>query len=294
MKSILSELNKGNILVSDGAWGTELHKHGLKPGECPEYWNLTHFSEVLDVAKGYIDAGADIILTNSFGASPIKLAHYRLESLTVDLNKIAARISREAAGNNNFVMGSIGPTGVMLAAGDVSEKEIYDGFCLQTKALAKGGADALCIETMVDPVEAGLAIKAARETTDCEIACTFTFGKSPSGKYHTMMGLSIDEAMKTAIEAGADIIGTNCGNGIDGMIDIVSEIRKIDKRTPVLVQANAGLPVFKNGQTVFKETPEQMAEKAAALIAAGANIIGGCCGTTPDHIREIVKAVNIH
>lgn len=252
---------------------------------------MTHCADVLAIAKGYIDVGADIILTNSFGASPLKLAHYRLESLTADLNKIAARISREAAGEDHFVMGSIGPTGAMLSMGNASEDELYEGFCIQAKALAKGGADALCIETMIDPDEASLAIKAARETTNCEIACTFTFGKSQSEHYYTMMGLPIDEAMETAKEAGADIIGTNCGNGIDGMIDIVHEIRKTDKTTPVLVQANAGLPVFKDEQTIFKETPEQMAEKAADLIEAGVNIIGGCCGTTPDHIKALVRAI---
>ncbi|MBN1906656.1 MAG: homocysteine S-methyltransferase family protein [Deltaproteobacteria bacterium] len=291
MKSPFSEIKKGHILISDGAWGTELHKRGLKPGECPENWNLTHHDDVYAIAKGYIDAGSDIILTNSFGANPIKLKNYNLEEKVVELNRAAAMISREAAGDTHFVFGSMGPTGLMLCTGDGSEDEVYEGYCIQAKALAEGGVDALCIETMSDPVEASLAIKAAKASTSCEVACTFVFNKSLSGDFHTMMGLSVDDAMNIARGAGADIIGSNCGNGIDGMVEIVGLIRKQDNSTPILVQANAGLPIFKDGETIFRETPEQMAGKAADLINAGANIIGGCCGTNSEHIRALAKAV---
>ncbi|NLA76119.1 MAG: methionine synthase [Deltaproteobacteria bacterium] len=291
MKSIITEIKKGRVLISDGACGTELHKRGLKPGECPEAWNLTHHDDVLAIAKAYIDAGSDIILTNSFGANPVKLKNFKLEEKVIELNRAAAMISREAAGYTHFVFGSMGPTGLMLCMGGASEEEVYEGYCIQAKALAEGGVDALCIETMSDPVEAGLAIRAVKASTDCEAACTFVFNKSPSGDFHTMMGLSIDNAIKIALDAGADIIGSNCGNGIDGMIDIARLIRVHDNSTPILIQANAGLPVFKDGETVFRETPEQMAAKAADLIKAGANIIGGCCGTSSEHIRALAKAV---
>lgn len=291
MKSPVSEIKKGHTLISDGACGTELHKRGLKPGECPENWNLTHHDDVLAIAKGYIDAGSDIILTNSFGANPVKLKNYKLNEKTIELNRAAAMISREAAGDTHIVFGSMGPTGLMLCMGDVSEDEVYEGYCIQAKALAEGGADAICIETISDPVEARLAIKAAKASTGCEVACTFVFNKSPSGDFHTMMGLSIENAMKTALDAGADIIGSNCGNGIDGMIEIVRLIRKYDNSTPILVQANAGLPIFKDGETIFRETPEQMAGKAPDLVNAGANIIGGCCGTSSEHIRALARAV---
>jgi 5-methyltetrahydrofolate--homocysteine methyltransferase len=291
MKSLISALNEGRLLVSDGAWGTELHKRGLEAGECPELWNITHRSQVFSVAKGYVDAGADIILTNSFGGNPTKLAHYGLDNRTTELNEAAAAISREAAGAGLFVLGSMGPTGVVLMMGEVPEEVLYDGFCRQARALEQGGADALCIETMSAIDEACLAIKAARASTQLEIACTFTFEKGATGDYRTMMGVSPSDMARAVKEAGADVIGTNCGNGIDGMVDVVREIRAADAATPLLVHANAGKPAFQNGVTVFPESPDMMAAKVRDLIAAGANIIGGCCGTTPEHIKAIAAKI---
>ena len=291
MRSLLSTLTDGKILVSDGAWGTFLHQRGLPPGECPELWNITHRDDVFAIARSYIDAGADMILTNSFGGSPLKLGHFGLQSRTAELNAAAAAISREAAGSDHFVLGSIGPTGVMLMVGDVSEKEMYDGFFIQAEALKKGGVDALCVETMSAIDEACLAIRAAREATGLEVVCTFTFDKTASGDYRTMMGVSPAEMVYAVREAGASVIGTNCGNGFDQMIDIVSEIREVDRSTPILVHANAGKPVFQDGKTVFPETPEMMASKVRRLIQSGASIIGGCCGTTPAHIQALAAEI---
>jgi len=292
LQSIISALENKKILISDGAWGTSLHKLGLEPGECPELWNVTHRKEVFSIAKSYIDAGSDIILTNSFGGSPVRLNHYGLENRAAELNEAAAAISREAAGNNHLVLGSIGPTGSILMMGEVSEQKVFDGFFLQAEALKKGGVDAICIETMSAIDEAILAIRAAKDATRLEIICTFTFNKTTSGEYKTMMGVSPIEMVEAVTKAGASIIGTNCGNGLDEMIDIVQEIRKSDQATPILVQANAGIPVLKDGESVFPETPEMMGSKVARLINSGANVIGGCCGTTPAHIRELVKEVN--
>lgn len=291
MKSLLRALAGGKILVSDGAWGTFLFQRGLPPGECPELWNVTHRDDVLAIAQSYIDAGADMILTNSFGGSPAKLEHYGLKSRAPELNEVAAAISREAAGDDHFVLGSIGPSGVMLMAGQVSEDELYEGFHLQAASLKKGGVDALCIETMSAIDEACLAIRAAREATGLEVACTFTFDKTVSGEYRTMMGVSPADMIYAVTEAGASIIGANCGNGFDQMIDIVSAIREVDRLTPVLVHANAGLPAYRDGKTVFPETPEMMASKVRHLIRSGANIIGGCCGTTPSHIRALADEI---
>jgi 5-methyltetrahydrofolate--homocysteine methyltransferase len=291
MKSLIDTIKNNKVLISDGAWGTFLHQRGLQPGECPELWNITHRGDVLAIAKSYVDAGADMILTNSFGGSPFKFKHYDLQDRTFELNSAAAEISREAAGDDHFVLGSIGPTGVMLMMGEVSEQELYDGFKIQAEALKKGGADAICIETMSALDEAILAIRAVKATTDLEIICTFTFERTLNGEFRTMMGVSPSEMAKEVKKAGAAIIGTNCGNGFDQMIEIVREIRTVDSSTPILVHANAGKPIYQQGETIFPEGPDKMAAKVGELVACGANIIGGCCGTTPAHILAMVKAV---
>ena len=291
MGKILEKLKASKVLSSDGAWGTLLHAKGLRPGECPESWNLEHPGEVLDIAAQYIEAGADMIETNSFGGSRLKLQHYGLDSLTTEINRRAAELSRKAAGNNKIVLGSVGPTGKILMTGEVTESELYEAFKEQSMALADGGADAIIVETMSDLEEARIAVKAARENTSCEVICTMTFEKTVTGEYRTMMGVSPSEMVHAMKQASADIIGANCGNGIEGMIVIVQEIRAVDKNIPVLIHANAGLPQYHDGKTIFPESPEQMAGFVPALVEAGANIIGGCCGTTPRHIRLISNAL---
>lgn len=291
-QSIVQAIQSGRLLVSDGAWGTFLQKKGMKPGECPELWCVTHRADVLDIAKGYIAAGADMIESDSFGGTRCKLEHFGLADRTVELNKAAASISREAAGPDKWVIASVGPTGLMTAMGDVTEKDLYDFFKEQVVALAEGGADAICVETMSALDEAVAAIRAVRDNTRCEVICTFTFERTVQGEYRTMMGVSPAEAAKACVEAGAQVIGANCGNGMERMIEIVREIRKAAPKTPILVHANAGLPKNVNGVDVFPETPADMAGRVPALVAAGANIIGGCCGTTPAHIAAIKQAMS--
>ncbi|HPR59296.1 MAG TPA: homocysteine S-methyltransferase family protein [Prolixibacteraceae bacterium] len=291
MEKIADKIKTGKILVSDGAWGTFLQQKGLQPGECPELWNLDHPNEVFDIAKSYIDAGADMIETNSFGGSRFKLELYGLGNKVYEINKAAAQISRKAAGSNKHVLGSIGPSGKMLVMGDVTYDEYYEAFKEQAIALADGGADTLVIETMTDIDEARAAVSAAHQNTNCEIICTMTFDKTPDGEFYTMMGIAPADMVQSIIDAGANIIGANCGNGMENMIAISEAIRAVNAEIPILIHANAGAPVYENGATHFLETPEQMASLVEKLVLAGANIIGGCCGTTPEHIRQIAQKV---
>jgi 5-methyltetrahydrofolate--homocysteine methyltransferase len=291
MGKIIDQIKTGKVLVSDGAWGTFLQQKGLKLGECPEEWNLTHPDEVFDIAKSYIDAGADMIETNSFGGTIFKVEKYGLGDKVFELNKAAAEISRKAAGDK-FVIGSVGPTGKILMMGDVTEEELYEAFKEQVKGLEAGGVDAIMIETMTDLDEARLAIQAAKENTNCEVFCTMTFDKTVDGEFRSMMGVSPTEMVNTLVAAGADLIGANCGNGISDMIGIVEEIRKTNTEIPVLIHANAGMPHYHDGQTVFPESPDEMAVLVPKILAAGANIIGGCCGTTPGHICRVREMVD--
>ena len=287
---IVEAVRRGRVLISDGAWGTFLQKKGLKPGECPECWAVERPDDVKEIARAYLAAGADMIESDTFGGTSFKLAHFGLQDRVAEINEAGARLSAEAAveaGGEKWVIASVGPTGKMLVMEDVTEQELYDSFKEQVVALAAGGADAMCIETMSDLQEAALAVRAVKDNTSCEAITTFTFAPTVNGDYRTMMGVSPEQAAAAMIAAGADIIGTNCGNGIAGMIPIVKAMRTVAPDTPILVQANAGLPTNVNGVDTFPETPEAMARQVVGLLEAGATIIGGCCGTTPAHIRAI-------
>jgi len=221
---IVDVLKRGRILVSDGAWGTFLHEKGMKAGECSEALCLKRFEDVASIARSYIDAGADMVETNSFGANRYRLEPFGLQDKVAEINERAAAISRKAAGNK-FVIASVGPTSKMLATGEVTEEDLYEAFKTQVVALEKGGADAVCIETMSDADEARCAVRAAVENTKLEVIATFTFNKTAQGTYRSMMGLSPKDAVQCALDAGADITGTNCGCGIEYMIDVVKEMK---------------------------------------------------------------------
>ena len=292
MQTLLERLSSGGVLVSDGATGSLLQSAGLPAGASPESWCLSRPEVVRGVAEAYLAAGSDMVLTNSFGGSPLKLARHGLADRAGEVNRVAARLAREAAGSGKFVAGSVGPTGRIVwdEGGDVTPAELYEAFREQVQGLADGGADAICVETMSSLAEAREAIRASKEHTTLPVFCTFSFALGRRG-YRTMMGISPEVAALEAAAAGADVIGTNCGNGIENMIEIVRLMRAAVPDRPILAQPNAGMPELVDGVTVYPETPEYMSSRAGELIAAGATIVGGCCGTTPQHMAAIAEAV---
>ena len=292
MKSLLERIAQGEVLISDGAMGTFLHAKGLQAGECPESWCVSHPDVVKSIVTAYIESGSDIVETNSFGGSAFKLKPYGHGTQVAEFNRAAAVLAKAAMAGKGYVAASVGPTGHIVEeeGGDTTAEQLYSAFREQVVALAEGGADAICIETMSSPAEAVQAIKAAKENTNLPVICTFTFEHGAKG-FRTMMGTKPERAAREAVDAGADIIGANCGNGIANMIEITKQMRAAAPGTPILIHANAGAPEVENGKTVFKETPEYMASRVNELIEAGANIIGGCCGTTPAHIAAIAQVV---
>lgn len=285
--TFLEKIKMGKVLVGDGAWGTMLFNRGLAQGDCPELFNLTHPEVIEEVAQLYIDAGAELITTNTFGGSPLKLSDYDLDHKVFEINSEAVRIVKEIVPVDVFVSGSVGPSGRMLLPyGDSEPEEIFEGFKKQIGALIEAKADLICIETMMDLQEALLAVKATRElSANIPLAVTMTFDKTPKG-YFTMMGVSIENAANSLSETGADILGSNCGNGIDKMIEIAKEFNNVTDKY-LLIQSNAGMPLMKDGGLHYPESPDYFGEKTVELIEAGVSIIGGCCGSTPDHIKAI-------
>jgi len=286
MNALTRALDEARILISDGAWGTQLNARGLAAGDCPEAWNLDRPDDVRAVAAGYVAAGSDIILTNTFGGSRLKLAKAGLADRTAQINREGARLSKEAAGNAALVFASIGPTGeFMEPLGKISEDEMVACFAEQAAALAAGGADGIVIETMADLGEAKAALKGAKQACSLPVVACMTFEHGPRG-FATIMGTTPAQAAEALAAAGADAVGSNCGSGIVSMIEVTKLMRPaVD--LPLWIKPNAGLPELVGGQTVFRETPDEFAEHFAELAAAGANIIGGCCGTTPDHIAAL-------
>lgn len=293
-RNIQKAIHSRGCLVFDGGWGTFLQSKGWKPGICPELWNVERPEVILELVKAYVEAGAEIVETNSFGGSVFKLAHYGLENRIAELNRRAAELSRQAAGGERWVAGSMGPTGKLLVMGDVTEEELYRSFQRQAEALLSGGADLICVESMSDIEETSIAVRAAKSAGATDIAASFTYEPMVQGDFKTMMGTSPAQAAEALASAGATIIGANCGNGYEGMEKVLKELKSTVPELPLLFYPNAGIPQRIDGVDVFGATPEDMATQVPLWIKSGASIIGGCCGTTPDHIRAIARAISAY
>ncbi len=282
MHPTLQQLLDNSPVLLDGGWGTQLQARGLEMGECPDAWNLSHPDKVEDIARAYTQAGSRIILTNTFGANRISLSKYEFADKAAEINRKGAELSKRGADGQALVFGSIGPTGKMLMMGEVSEEEVKNAFSEQAQAMAQGGADGFAVETMSDPKEATLAVQAAKEIGLPVVGCMcYDSGKN---KDRTMMGTTPEQAISALEEAGADVIGANCGQGIEGYIEISKRL-KASTVLPIWIKANAGLPEVEDGEVVYKTTPDEFASFIPKLVEAGTNFIGGCCGTTPEFIK---------
>lgn len=286
MHPTLRSLLGAELQLSDGAWGTQLQARGLAPGEFPDLWNLEHPDRVLAVARSYVDAGSRIILTNTFGANRLRLGEAgHVEPAKVrEVNRTGARISLEAAGTAARVFASIGPSGKLLLTGDVTATELHDAYTEQAEALASAGVHGLVVETMSDLDEAVIAVTAARATGLPVVACmVFDSGKD---KDRTMSGVTPEAAAKRLAAAGADVIGANCGQGVEGFVPLCRRLKAATDR-PIWIKANAGLPQWVGDKAVYAVTPDEFAAHLPSLAAAGASFVGGCCGTTPEFIRAL-------
>jgi 5-methyltetrahydrofolate--homocysteine methyltransferase len=284
----LAELAAGSPVVTDGAWGTEFLARGLMPGQCPDRWNLAFPGRVLEVARAYVEAGSRVILTNTFRSNRIALAAEGIAGQVAELNRRGVEISREAAGGKALVFASMGTTGKMLVSGEVTEPEIEEAYTEQARILADAGADAIIFETMSDLRETAIGIAAARPTGVPVIASmVFDSGRN---KDRTMMGSTPEQAALALTEAGADAIGANCGCGVAGYVGVCRRLAASTGR-PVWIKANAGLPELVNGRPTYRMTADEFAGYVPELVAAGARFIGGCCGTNPDFIRAIRRAL---
>jgi methionine synthase I (cobalamin-dependent) len=284
---LIQKLVAQGPVLTDGAWGTQLQARGLAPGNTPDLWNLTHPEKVAEVARAYVEAGSQVILTNTFGGNRFRLAEAGAADKVQEINEAGARISKQAAGTRALVFASIGPGGKMLMTGDVTAEELFAAFAEQSAALARGGADALVVETMTDLEEAVIAVRGAK-TTGLAVVASMVFD-SGKDKDRTMMGTTPEQAAAGLIAAGADVIGSNCGQGIAGFVKICARFKAAANGHPVWIKGNAGLPKMVDGKAIYSTTPQEFASFVPALVDAGANFIGGCCGTSPEFIREVSR-----
>ena len=289
MHAIL-ELAKKKTVIFDGAMGTMIMAAGLKAGESPELWNIEKPSLVTDIHRKYYEAGSDVVHTNTFGGNAVKLADKGLADKMEIINGEAAKLARDACPAGKFVAGDIGPTGKLLKPlGDLVIEEAEEAFFRQGRALVKGGVDLISIETMFSLDEALAALRAAKRLGDVPVIAALTFNRTRNG-FFTMMGEGVTQAASAFERAEADVIATNCSLGSRDMIDLTKELRGATSK-PILIQPNAGKPVTLKGVTSYQQTPAEFAQDGKEIKNAGADMIGGCCGTNPEFIRALAVAL---
>lgn len=289
---LLERIKRGETLVSDGAMGTMLFSAGLTGGGCPELWNRERPDTVRDVYRGYYAAGSDFVCTNTFGGVRPKLEHYELEGALVELNKLGISLAKEVCPPGRSVVASIGPTGkFMEPVGDLTFDQMSAFFREQIEAVAEAGADAILVETMMDLEEASVAVQAAKDATRLPVLATMTFDQIRDGTFRTLFGNDPGQVVQRLTEAGADVVGCNCVNGPPHAAGILRAMRAASATASLMGQPNAGLPQIVNGECVYVMTPTVMMETYAQMFEARPSIVGGCCGTTPDHLRLVADLV---
>lgn len=288
-KNLLTELSTRPLLC-DGAMGTQLIAAGLAPGDCGMLWCVEKPDAVEGVHRRYREAGCDLITANSFGGCVTNLERHGLVARADELNRAAAQAARRAAGDNGWVLADIGPFGGFLEPlGEMTADELLKLFVQQGAALKAGGADAALIETMTDPGEVVVAVKAMKQVGNWPVIATYAFDRGDGKNYRTMMGTTVEVAMKETIDAGVDVIGANCGTAMDlaDYARLAEQMVRAAGKTPVIIQPNAGAPQNVGGKDIYPATPAEMGALVPVLLNAGVRIIGGCCGTSPDHLRAM-------
>ena len=281
-------------LVCDGAMGTQLIARGLPPGVCGEKWNLDRPEQVEAIHRAYRQAGCDLIITNTFGGCEPALARHGLADRVRDINRAGAEIASRVAGHDAWVLGDIGPSGTFLEpVGDMSPRMLAEHFRQQAAALLEGGADAIIIETMEDPNEMMIAIHSVHEVASCPVIASYAFGRAQGDSFRTSFGAAVEDAIDTALRAGAAVVGANCGTklSLDDYARLAERIIAVAAGRPVIIQPNAGPPRLVGDKTVYDATPDDLGRLARRLVDMGVRIVGGCCGTTPDHIAAVAAAV---
>jgi len=282
------------LFFLDGAMGTQLILRGSGVGICTEYLNIEKPEVVLQIHQSYIEAGSDAVITNTFGANSYSLKRHGHSDEVAKVNIAASGIARRAAGEEKYVLGNIGPTGRMLEPfGDMTVAGCKKVFIEQARALADGGVDGFMIETMTDLNELAVAITAVKAVCSLPVFASLAYDYGPKG-FRTMMGVDVDIAVSQVVLLGVDAVGFNCGSlTLENYIRLASQyaksLSKLGARVQLLAEPNAGLPEIEDGRAVYKVLPEDFAEAAREIHSAGVNIIGGCCGTGPEHIRAMVE-----